>query len=79
MEKQADPLAEIPRLETIRAAYLGELRDAIEFYVSEMATLRRIKEITMDQEIRDQITGIIQMELTIIDAYRREMNEDPRP
>lgn len=64
---------EIPRLETIWDAYLAELRDTIEFYASEMATLRRIKEITQDQDVNDAITGIIQTELTIINYYRREL------
>jgi hypothetical protein len=67
------PLDEIIRLSTIHEAYLAELRDVIEFYALEMATLRRIKETSPDEEIRDEITGIIMDELTIIGQYRREL------
>jgi hypothetical protein len=70
---QVDLLANIPRLSTIREALNAELVDTIAFYVSEMATLRRIKETTTDPEIEDEITGIIMDELTIIDHYRREL------
>jgi hypothetical protein len=67
------PLVEIPRLETIREAYQTELLESIEFYVSEMATMRRTKEITTEQNIRDAITGIIMDELTLINRYREEL------
>lgn len=74
MTNQTTPSVEIQRLETIKDAYHAELRDTIEFYVSEMATLRRIKESTAAEEVKDEITGIIQDELTIIESYRRELN-----
>ena len=68
--KNQDHLAEYW---TVRQNYMGELHDAINFYVSEMAALRRIKETTQDDDIRDAITGIIMDELTIIEGYRREL------
>jgi hypothetical protein len=71
---QIAPSVEMQRLETIHQAYLSELQDTIEFYVSEMATLRRIKETSTDQDVRDEITGIIQDELTTISHYRRELS-----
>ena len=71
--KNPDHLVEITRLDTIRVAYLLELQDTINFYVAEMATLRRIKETTLDENVKDVITGIIQDELTIIEGYRREL------
>ena len=61
------------KLLPIHEVYLDELRQAIELYSEEVATLRRIKEITHDQEIKDAITGIIQDELTLINSYRREL------
>ena len=67
------PSVEIQRLETIREAYHAELLDTIQFYVSEMATLRRIKETTTDQDVKDEITGIIMDELTLINRYREEL------
>ena len=73
MGSPIDPLAEIPRLETIKTAYLAELQDTINFYVAEMSTFRRIKEMTHDEDVKDEITGIIQEELTIIEHYRREL------
>lgn len=57
----------------IREVYLDELRQAIELYAEEMAVLRRIKETSKDQEIKDEITGIIQDEITLITHYRREL------
>ena len=63
----------MPKLETIREAYHAELRDTIEMYVSEMDTLRRIKETIQDQEIKDAITGIIMDEITLINRYRGEL------
>jgi len=64
---------EIPRLETIREAYKAEMLDSIKFYINEMATLRRIKEHSRDQDIKDEITGIIMDEITIINHYREEL------
>ena len=58
---------------TIKPAYFGELQDAIELYAEEMAVLRRIKETTKDDDVRDAITGIIQDELTIMSSYRKEL------
>jgi len=57
----------------IKPAYLWELQESIELYVEEMATLRRIKETTKDDDLRDAITGIIQDELTIMSSYRKEL------
>lgn len=53
--------------------YKSELLDTIQYYASELATWRRLKENTQDQDIKDAITGIIQDELTIIEHYRREL------
>jgi hypothetical protein len=64
---------EIPKLETIREAYLAELIDTIEFYVLEMGVFSRIKEASQDQEIKNALAGLIMDELTIIDRYREEL------
>lgn len=73
MSNQPDPLVNIPRLETIMQAYQAELRDTIEFYVSDIARLRRIKETAVDNKIKELVTGIIQDEITIMYYYRKEL------
>jgi len=54
-------------------AYQAELEDTINFYVSDIARLRRIKETTVDDRIKELVTGIIQDEITIMDHYRKEL------
>jgi hypothetical protein len=54
--------------------YLDDLQEDIKFLTKEIGILRRLKESSPDQDVKDTISGIIQDELTLINAYRRELS-----
>jgi hypothetical protein len=62
--------------EHVRAAEILELKGDIENFQRELGIFTRLKEKTLDPEIRKLLAGIIMDEITLINAYHGEIKEN---